>query len=447
MSKTRAHTRRSLADELWGRFGTLTVADLPDDVVTLATQCILDWFGCAVAGSCEPLSGILRDEFADYVGGCTVVGSEQRLPPAQAALINGATGHALDFDDTHTIMGGHPTAPLLPAAWAIAESVERAGAELLAAFVAGFEIECRLGIGIGGDHYAKGWHSTSTLGVFGATAAAAHLLRLDHVQFGHAIGLAASQASGLKANFGTMTKPFHAGHAAEGGVTAARLAARGFTANPEVIEANQGLAQAAGSGSGTFNRDRIDRHTDDWLIRSTLFKYHAACYLTHASIEATSTLLRQDLGSVESVRLVVNPSILDVCGIAEPKTGLEGKFSLRATTALTLLGFDTTDTATFVDATIQQSSVQSLLRRVTVNTDPGLTTTQSRVIVSTGQGDRAADHDSGVPASDLSLQGTKLVAKFRGLVTPVLGAGHAEELDVRIHELANRAEVSGLLTF
>ena len=440
-------TTPTLTDELWGRFGPLTVADLPDDVVTLATQCVLDWFGCALAGSCEPLAGIIRDEFADYVGGCTVVGGNQRLPPAQAALINGATGHALDFDDTHTTMGGHPTAPLLPAAWAMAESVGRTGAELLAAFVAGFEIECRLGLGIGGDHYAKGWHSTSTLGVFGATAAAAHLLRLDHVQFGNAFGLAASQASGLKANFGTMTKPFHAGRAAEGGVTAARLAARGFTANPDAIEANQGLAQAAGSGPGTFNRTRIDRHADEWLIRSTLFKYHAACYLTHASIEAASALMHEDLRGVESVKLVVNPSILDVCGIAEPKTGLEGKFSLRATTALTLLGFDTTDTATFVDATIQRSSVQSLLRRVTIDTDPGLTTTQSRVVVTTGRGDRSAAYDSGVPASDLPLQGAKLAAKFRGLATRVLGTGHAEELSDRIHELANRTEVRGLLTF
>lgn len=435
-----------LTDELWEQFGTLSVADLPDDVVTVATQCILDWFGCTIAGSAEPLAKILRAEFTDYAGPCTVIGGDHRMPPAQAALINGATGHALDFDDTHTVMGGHPTVPLLPAAWAAAEAQNSTGEELLTAFVAGFEIECRLGLGIGGDHYAKGWHNTSTIGVFGATAAVAHLMHLDRGQFGHAMGLAASQASGLKANFGTMTKPFHAGHAAEGGVNAARLAALGFTANPNAIEANQGLAQAAGAGAGTFNRDRIARVGNEWMIRSTLFKYHAACYLTHASIEAVSLLKRQNPGLIDSARLVVNPSILDVCGIPEPTTGLEGKFSLRATTALTLLGFDTTDPQTFVDANIQHESVQALLRRVTVDTDPALTTTQSRVVVLTADGEHEAVHDSGVPASDLVAQGKNLDAKFSALVVPELGPTGGDELKRRIYGLRALREVRGMLS-
>ena len=437
----------SLSGELWDRYAALRVTDLPDDVVMVAGQCMLDWFGCAIAGSAEPLARILRDEYADQTGTCTVVGGDRPAPPAQAALINGATGHALDFDDTHTIMGGHPTAPLLPAAWAVAESLSRTGAELLAAFVAGFEIECRIGVGIGGDHYAKGWHNTSTIGVFGATAAAAHLLRLDRVAFGHAMGIAASQASGLKANFGTMTKPLHAGHAAGAGVSAARLAARGFTANAAAIEGNQGLAQAAGSGAGTFDRERVASHDDDWLIRSTLFKYHAACYLTHASIEAASSLRRGRRDAVESVTLVVNPSILDVCGIPEPTTGLEGKFSLRATTALTLLGHDTTDSTTFVDATIQDSEVQSMLRRVVVETDRSLRTTQSRVVLVTSAGTQEAAYDSGEPSTDLQLQGSKLDAKFHALVSPVIGAANADQLLNRLQGLADRADVSALLSF
>ena len=432
-----------LTDELWDRFGNLTLHDLPVEVVTVATQCILDWFGCALGGSREPLAVILREEFADYEGPCTVIGGGIRLPPMQAALVNGATGHALDFDDTHTIMGGHPTAPLLPAAWAVAEVLGSSGADLLVAFVTGFEIECRLGVGIGQEHYAKGWHNTSTIGVFGATAAVARLMGLNHGQFGHAMGLAASQASGLKANFGTMTKPFHAGHAAEGGVLAARLAARGYTSNPDAIEASQGLAQAA--GSGTFHRDRIDRHGPGWLIGSTLFKYHAACYLTHASIEATSALMQRSPGVVEAARLVVNPSILDVCGIPEPTTGLAGKFSLRATTALTLLGFDTSDAATFVDPTIQQESVQSLLRRVDVATDPSLTTTQSHVTIVSDSGELTGFHDSGVPATDLAAQGRKLDAKFQGLVSPVLGPEAAEALSATLHGLVDLRVVTSLL--
>ena len=233
---------------LWERWGRITAADLPADVDTVARQCILDWFACAVAGSVEPLSLILRDELATAEGEASIVGSTQRTGARNAALVNGAAGHALDYDDTHLVLGGHSTVPVFPAALALAEELDRSGAELLAAFVAGVEIETRLGAGIGSSHYAKGWHATSSIGIFGATAAASRLLDLDAEQFGRAMGLAASQASGLKANFGTMTKPFHAGHAAERGLLAAQLARRGFTANPDALDANQGLSQAAADG-------------------------------------------------------------------------------------------------------------------------------------------------------------------------------------------------------
>ncbi|MET0780461.1 MAG: MmgE/PrpD family protein, partial [Microbacterium sp.] len=375
-----------LIEQLWDRFGTITVNDVPPDVVSVASHCILDWFACATAGANEPLAAILREEFADYSGPCTVIGTSRTMPPLQAALVNGAIGHALDFDDTHTIMGGHPTVPMFPAAWALAEELDASGPQLLAAFVAGFEIESRLGAGIGREHYSKGWHQTSTIGVFGAAAASAHLLCLDGQRFGHAIGLAASQSSGLKANFGTMTKPFHAGHAAERGLLAARLASRGFTANPDALQANQGLAQAA--GGGTFRSDRLDRLGDEWLMPFTLFKYHAACYLTHAAIEATSALVAEHAEeTVRAVYLTVNPSIIDVCGIANPRTGLEGKFSLRATAALTVLGLDTADPATFVDPVIGGANVQSMLQKVRVETDPGIADTQTQVTLITDSGE------------------------------------------------------------
>jgi 2-methylcitrate dehydratase PrpD len=434
-----------ITGQLWERFGALTVDDLPSDVLTVASQCILDWFACATAGSAEPLARILRDEFADYRGPCTVIGSGHTLPPLQAALVNGATGHALDFDDTHTIMGGHPTAPVFPAVWALAEELDASGAQLVAALVTGFEIESRLGAGIGAEHYARGWHKTSTIGIFGATAASARLLGHDATQFGHAMGLAASQSSGLKANFGTMTKPFHAGHAAERGLLAARLGSRGFTSNPDAVQANQGLAQAA--GSGTFNADAIDRRANDWLILSNLFKYHAACYLTHAAIEATSTLASRhadEIGCVRAVRVEVNPSILDVCGISEPRTGLEGKFSLRATTALGWLGWDTADPSTFVDDVIGESHVQAMLHRVDVGTDPTLSSTQTRVTVTTDVSEDSAFYDSGTPATDLTVQKARLQAKFQALVVPVLGAERANDLAVRIDGLIDRRSVVGL---
>jgi 2-methylcitrate dehydratase PrpD len=246
------------------------------------------------------------------------------------------------------------------------------------------------------------------------------------------MGLAASQASGLKANFGTMAKPFHAGHAAERGLLSARLARRGFTANPNALDANQGLAQAAGDGH--WHPEQLESH-GDWLLTETLFKYHAACYLTHAAIEATSAI-KAHAEDVDRVKLVVNPAILDVCGIPRPTTGLEAKFSLTATVAFTVLGIDTTDPASFTDGNADDERVRALIERTVVSTDQRLRTTQARVEVH-GQGRaRTAEYDSGVPASDLAVQGAKLRTKFAGLVDPVMGAD-AKALADRIEHISD----------
>ncbi len=408
-----------IANELWQQFGQISYQDIPESTTRVAKQCLLDWMACVIAGSDEPLAKILRDEFGGQTGSCSIIGSGQKTSAHAAALINGATGHALDFDDTHTTMGGHATVPVAPAVWAVAEEIDATGEQLLTAFVAGLEIECRLGMLVGPSHYARGWHVTSSIGVFGAAAAVSHLLGLSDEQFSHAFGLAASQAGGLKANFGTMTKPFHAGHAAQCGLDAARLAQRGFTSNPASFEGNQGLVEAASSGS---LRDGVDVQ-GTWLTNNTLFKYNAACYLTHATIEGLKVLGDDARASnCDSIDLFVHPSLLNVCGIENPTTGLEAKFSLRANAAMTVLGFDTTDPATYSDANVQDDQVQSLLGRVTVNTDGELAGTQSRVVFH-GSDDSTAEQffDTGIPASDLSAQQAKLEAKFDHLVSARLG--------------------------
>ena len=428
-------------------FAGLTLDDLPDDVVTVARQCLLDWFGCALAGSTEPLSRILRDELLEATPGpATVVGHGPGAAAISAALVNGAAGHALDYDDTHTTMSGHPTAPVLPAVLALAQQLGSSGAQVLTAFVVGVEVECRLGPVLGTEHYDKGWHATGTLGVFGAAAACASLLGLDTERWGHALGLAGTQASGLKASFGTMGKPFHAGRAAADGLLAARLAARGFTANPAVLEAPQGMAQAAGSGTAAV--DRLDRYDDTWLVPETLFKYHAACYLTHAAIDAAG-VLRPEVGDpagIEAVEVTVHPSLLGVCAIERPATGLEGKFSLRATTALSLLGQDTADPALYTDDRMVEPDLVSLRDRVTVRTESGHPTTWAEVRVRTVDGREASmSSDSGRPATDLAEQGRRLRAKFDALATPVVGADAAAALADEVAALADRPDVGGLM--
>ncbi len=399
----------------WDKYGAMTYDDLPDHVVQVANQCILDWFGCALAGSTEPLSEILRGQFGKRSGDCTVIGSDLKLEAPTAALLNGASGHALDYDDTGSSVGCHSTAPVLPAVLAVAEEIGASGKEMITAFVAGVEIEGRINYAMGRDHYPRGWHTTATYGTFGATAGVAHLLKLPKDQYATAMGMAASHACGVKANFGTMTKPYHPGHSAESGVNCARLAAAGFTANPEAVLGNQGFVQAASNASDAT--DRLDAIADDWLILGTLFKYHAACHLTHSAIESVLKLRTSlNVDDLSSLTITVHPMLLDICGVVEPKTGLEGKFSLRGTASLALNGIDTANPETYVDDVISSDAVQALIDKVTVETDDSLTNFQSRVVwVDADQNAHTEFNDLSEPVSDYDAQGAKLHSKFASL--------------------------------
>src|SRR5262245_4172908 len=425
----------TLLGRLACRWSGIGFADLPAEVTWVGRHCLLDWCGCALAGSREPLAGLLRDELVGE-GPATVLGAARTADPRGAALANGAAGHALDYDDTHTRMPGHPTSPVPPAVLAVAEQLDASGERLLTALVAGVEVECRVGALLAPAHYLAGWHATGTVGTIGAAAAVAHLLGLDPERTTHALALAATQAAGLKASFGTMAKPLHAGKAATDGLLAARLAAGGFTGNPAVLEAPQGLAAAA---AGTRpDPDRLDRLHDRWTIRDTLFKYHAACYLTHAAINAALDLAEQvDLDDIDRVEVRVGNDLRDVCDIAEPTTGLEGKFSLRATTAMAFLGDDTTDMASYSDARMADPDLVALRDRVAVVYESGRASTVAMVAVTTPFGERVeAEDDTGRPAEDLDLQWDRLSAKFRALAAPVIGPDAATPLHTAVARLA-----------
>ncbi|MGI9322729.1 MAG: MmgE/PrpD family protein [Pseudomonadales bacterium] len=421
---------------LWQEYGSLTYEDLPPDVIKVANQCILDWFGCALAGSAEPLAQLLREEFGHRQGKCAVIGAKLSLEARTAALLNGASGHALDYDDTGASVGCHSTAPVFPAALAVAEEIGTSGKALITAFVVGVEMQGRVHQAMGSNHYGLGWHTTATYGTFGATAAAAHLLGLDAEAFGRAWGLAASHASGVKANFGTMTKPYHAGFAAEKGINCASLARRGFTANPDAVSGNQGFIQAASNGKS------VQASGGDWLILGTLFKYHAACHLTHAAIESVCQL-RAKLAPADlsALTITVHPLLLDVCGIEEPKTGLEGKFSLRGTAALALAGFDTADPNAFVDETIGSAQIQELIGKVTVATDKSLASMQAQVAwMDKSQTRHECEWDVGVPAKDLDGQGDRLARKFQSLCR--FAGCEPAPLAARLNSLAEAGSVS-----
>lgn len=421
---------------------------LPDDVVMLAKSCFLDWAAVAIAGSRDPLVEILREEAAEQGGKqqATLVGSGGRVSTGQAALINGAAGHALDFDDVHLGMNGHPSAPVLPALMALAEQRGASGRDFIAAFIAGFEMECRIGAAVMPGHYQSGWHATATLGAFGA-AACAHLLGLPAEKWGHALGIAGTEAAGLKSMFGTMCKPFHGGRAAQSGLLAATLASRGFTSNPEVLETPQGFAATQ---TGSWRPERaLTGLRETYAIRRVLFKYHAACYATHAGIEALLNLRREHgltPQQVRSVHLRVPPGHLAVCNIAEPRTALEGKFSLRFTAALAL-GHDDTGEAAFTDARVHDPALVVLRDRVTVEPDDSLGAMQTDVRLSLADG-RAlrATADMDEPAADLAQQWQRLATKALALSRPVLGESRAAELLALVTHLEDAPSMTHIAT-
>ncbi|MBI5947046.1 MAG: MmgE/PrpD family protein [Chloroflexi bacterium] len=424
---------------------------LPADAVFLAKQCALDWFGVTLAGADEPLARILREQALDEGGTprASLVGRPERVTLAQAALVNGAASHALDFDDVQMMMSGHPTVPVFPAVLALAEGRHATGRDLIAAFVAGFETECRAGAYVMPGHYATGFHATATLGTFGSAAACAHLLGLDEAAWLNALGIAGAQAAGLKAMFGTMCKPLHAGKAAANGLLAATLAARGFTSAPDVFEAHQGFGATQ---TTTPNAERALRGLgDDYAIRGVLFKYHAACYGTHETIEGVLRL-KESHGiqprDVAAIQLTVPPGHLSMCNIQKPATALEGKFSLRFTAALALATGDTSEQA-FTDAAVRRADLVALRDRVSVaaasSTAPGGIGAGTEVRLTTSTGAEFVERvNLDVPATDLDRQWDRLAAKFRSLATPVLGRDGAAALLSAVRDLDRARDVAEL---
>lgn len=430
----------------------LRFADLPAPIVTLAKLAVLDLTGVMVAGVAEPAAriaaGVAAREYGP--GPCTVAGRTDRLTASGAALANGTAAHALDFDDVVSTMG-HPSAPVVPAALAVAERAGASGSDLLTAFVTGFETQTRVAASVGTSHYARGFHSTATFGTFGSAAAVARLLGLDPARTTAALGIAGTQAAGLKAMFGTMCKPLHAGRAAMAGILAAELATDGFTSADDVLGAPQGFADTQsdafdpGPASAEFG--------DPWRLENVRFKVHAACYLTHASINALTRLCRTEgltAGAVERMDITVPPGHLSVCAIPEPRTGLEGKFSLRYTAALAI-AHDAADPSRFTDALVTDPELVALRDRVTVIPDDRLEGPVAQVAVKLGDGRVLhAEHDTNVRPwrDDPAEQTGDLLAKFHALTDPVLGTDGAGELAdtiLRLDELPDVRRLGALI--
>lgn len=446
---------------LASRAAAVTFDELPGEVVLLAKQCLLDTVGVAIAGASEPVTRILRATIdADWAAGdgpgpnagrdsgpsSFLDGTGRRGSAWTAALVNGTAAHALDFDDMHPAMSSHPSAPLVPALLAVGEAIGASGPALLSALVAGFELECRVGAAMMPSHYARGFHTTGTVGSLGAAAGVAHLLGFSARQFEETLGVAASGGAGLKIVFGTMTKPLQAGRAAANGVLAARLVEQGLTSALGVIEGAHGLAAT--------QADALDLTIlgqpfgAPWTILSNVFKLHAACGFTHGAIDAALAVRGQlDPAKIKTVDLEVHPDLLSAANIEQPTTPLEAKFSVRFVTALALASGQVA-AEQFVPSVIGDAAlgrIAASIRLVAVPDLPRLgarlTVTTDDCAVSTAVRDAGQPHWQDTPAE----QSAQLTAKFDSLVAPVLGSARSRLLQEAIMTAEALPDVRALL--
>ncbi len=418
------------------------ISTAPASCLHILKLSLLDWCAVALAGVGEPVSRITRDMLNSEAGTpeAFIFGQATRLPARAAALANGTTSHALDYDDTHFLHIGHPSVAIFPAALALAERQNASGADFLTAALVGYEASCRIGHWLGRSHYEAGFHQTATAGAFGATLTAARLLKLPADQTRHALGLACTRVSGLKAQFGTMGKPFNAGMAASNGVEAAQLASHGFISNPEALETAFGFADTHAAAQ-TDRAEVLRRLGRDFVLEQVQHKFHACCHGLHAALEALQTLEISDLNDIISVTVHTHPRWLKVCNKPSPTTGLEAKFSYRQTVAMALAGVNTGALQSYSDAICQIPEIKALREKVQVVGDGSLADTASRVVLVLSGGDRReASFDLTKP-----MVASAREKRVREKAAALIGNEKSTALWMELDKLGQAASVQGLV--
>ena len=398
-------------------------ADIPEAMRHEAKRALLNWLGCAIGAAHHETIDRALAALASFAGTdqAAVLGRSERLDILNAAFLNGVSSHVLDFDDTHE-RAVHPSAPVYPALLALGEWRNVCGSDFLHAFVLGVEVECRIALSVYPEHYEVGWHITGTAGVFGAAAATAKLLGLTEQQTVWALGIAATQSSGLREMFGTMCKSFHPGASARNGLFAALLAAQNFDSSERGIEAPRGWAHVL---STRFDPAVITEQLGArFELSRNMYKPYPCGLVVHAVIDGCIELRALHgikPADVERVELRVNPLVLELTGKKTPGTGLEGKFSVYHAAAIGLI-FGRANESEYSDEVVRNPEVIALRDRVRAIVDPAVTSyLEAHVSITLRDGrvlTRHVPHALGTlqrPMSDADLE-----AKFRALVEPVL---------------------------
>jgi len=410
---------------------------LPEEVLHHARRCLIDWTAATLPGAVLAPATLLREALAEALGR----GASRLLPDGAAAgtraaaLINGAASHSVEFDDIYRPALYHPGSPVIAAALAVAEREDASGEALLGAIVAGYEVSNRIGAAVNPAHYAF-WHTTATVGCFGAATAAGVLLGLDATRFAHALNGVASMAAGLQQAFRSdaMTKPMHAARAAEAGVLGALAARHGVTGAAGMLDGERGFGRAM-SGEVDW-AEAVRGLGEDWTITRTTQKNHGCCGHTFAAIDAVVALRAAhglDPGDVSRIVVGTYAPALEICGDRDPRTGYEGRFSLPYVVAVALKEGRVRLDA-FDDAHLGDPVIRAAMAKVALEVDEACQSAfprqrAARVTVHTADGRTLRHHAptrKGDP--DAPLGDEELVDKYRELAAPVLGRGHAETL-------------------
>ena len=431
--------------------------DLPSEAIEVSKEAILDCIGVSLAGSQEEVSRILLPMLEELGGHpvAGVIGGSLRSSPVLASLANGVMAHALDYDDVSDSWIGHPSTVLVPAILATAERCKSSGKEVLTAYVIGFEVGAKLGIALGQDHYAKGWHNTSTLGSLAGAAAVAKLLKLDVQQIQMALGIAASLAGGLRENFGTMTKPLHAGNAARNAVLAGLLAEKGFTATERALAGQAAFAKVLGKNS-QYDLDAVCRQLGspfDVVSPGIWLKAYPSGAATHSSISAALQLRSEhsfNADEVVEVECATNKAVPRILIHHHPKTGLEGKFSLEYCVSVALIDGEVS-LDQFTDERALADDIQSLIPKVKYSHPPeledkfgfhvpGIVTAKLR---NSAEFFSRVESPKGRPENPMSKQ--EIWAKFERCARLVLSPEKRAEVIKLVSNLEQTPEIGGLM--
>jgi len=420
-------------------------ADIPEKVIHEAKRDIINLLGTAIYSARDPSLKILLDVFAAEGGHerARIWGTQEKTTLQNAAFANGYLAHLEDYDDTHFPTVIHPSAPTVPAAFAAAEECGASGRDLVAAIALGIETACRVSMAVHPWHYDEGWHITGTMGVFGGAVAAGRLLGLDAARMTACLGVAGTQAAGVREVFGTMTKAFHPGRAAQSGLLAAMLAERGFTSTDRILEGRRGVAAVMSAES------ELGRVTDglgtNWEIFNNGLKPYACGVVNHPIIDACKNLrVRVDLGRVEAVEADVHPLVLELVNLPEPKVGLEGKFSVQHCVAIGLRN-GSAYPADFSDAMVRDPELAAIRQKVRLipNDSFGEDEATVRVVFVGGAHDvEHISHATGAPENPMSDE--DLGVKFRTLAAPTLGEDKAAALLDRLWRLDSLPNLEAL---